>query len=132
MLILTIRTDRPEAEIGLFDNERQLARKAWQAHRQLAETIHQEIRELLASQNKAINDIEAVAVFKGPGSFTGLRIGVSVANAFAENINGGVPIVGTNGTDWIQHAISKLSKNTSDLFVIPCYGAAPHVTTPKT
>ncbi len=49
MIILTIRTDKPEAEIGLYDGEQQLAYEMWSAHRQLAETIHTKIKELLDS-----------------------------------------------------------------------------------
>ena len=74
MIILTIRTDNPEAEIGLYENEKQLAYKTWQAHRSLAETIHIKIKELLNEANKSLDDIEGIACFKGPGSFTGLRI----------------------------------------------------------
>jgi hypothetical protein len=40
MLIITLRTDKPDAEIGLFDSSRQLDYYTWQAHRQLAETLH--------------------------------------------------------------------------------------------
>jgi hypothetical protein len=36
MLILTIRTDKPEAEIGLFSDKDKLDYVIWQAHRQLA------------------------------------------------------------------------------------------------
>jgi hypothetical protein len=46
MIILTIRTDKPEAEIGLYDDEKQIIYETWQAHRQLAETIHLKIKEL--------------------------------------------------------------------------------------
>lgn len=129
MLILTIRTDKPEAEIGLFEDSRQLAGKSWQAHRQLAETIHTEIRELLSSQKKALNDIQAVAVFKGPGSFTGLRIGISVANALADGL--AVPIIGQSGDDWHEQAIASLLKDENDRQVMPEYGAEPHITKAK-
>ena len=51
MIILTIRTDKPEAEIGLFEGGKKLAYKSWSAHRQLAETLHTHIRDLLALQD---------------------------------------------------------------------------------
>jgi hypothetical protein len=43
MIILTIRTDKPESEIGLFNNKDKLAYEVWQAHRELAETVHKKI-----------------------------------------------------------------------------------------
>jgi tRNA A37 threonylcarbamoyladenosine modification protein TsaB len=83
MIILTLRTDKTEAEIGLYDNEKQLAYEIWYAHRELAETIHKKLAEILDKASKELNDIGGVVCFKGPGSFTGLRIGLTVGNALA-------------------------------------------------
>ncbi|MDP3352542.1 MAG: tRNA (adenosine(37)-N6)-threonylcarbamoyltransferase complex dimerization subunit type 1 TsaB [Flavobacteriaceae bacterium] len=44
-----------------------------------AENLHPFIKEVLKNTNLNINNIDAVAVSKGPGSYTGLRIGVSAA-----------------------------------------------------
>lgn len=129
MLILTIRTDKPEAEIGLFDDDKELAYETWQAHRQLAETIHLKIKELLESRQRALSDLEGIMVFKGPGSFTGLRIGISVANALADSLN--IPIVGAGSDDWIQTATAKIKKGETDQVIQPEYGSPPHVTKPK-
>lgn len=129
MLILTIRTDKPEAEIGLFNNGEKLAYETWQAHRRLAETIHEKIKSLLGSEKCDWHDIEAIAVFKGPGSFTGLRIGISVANALADSFK--VPIAATNGKDWISMAAGRLEQGENDQFITPEYGALPHITQPK-
>lgn len=134
MLILTIRTDKPEAELGLFDGENRLAYFTWHAHRELAETIHQKIKGMLEEHKKTIGDIEGIVVFKGPGSFTGLRIGVSVANALADSL--AVPVVGAlhgeaEGENWSLQGIRRLIDNQNDQIVLPEYGAAPHVTMPK-
>lgn len=129
MLILTIRTDKPEAEIGLFDDDKKLAYETWQAHRQLAETIHLKIKELLESQKHSLSDVEGIIVFKGPGSFTGLRIGISVANALADSLN--IPIVGANGDHWIQTAATKIKTAETGRVVQPEYGSPPHITKPK-
>ncbi len=129
MLILTIRTDKPEAELGLFDNARQLAGISWQAHRQLGETIHRKIAELLESQHKTLLDLGGVVVFQGPGSFTGLRIGLSVANALADGYS--LPIVGTMDGDWISRGCTQLASGVDQHVVMPEYGAPVHITTPK-
>ena len=47
MTILTLRTDNPEAEIGVYEDEKQLACVKWQAHLELSKTIHKEIEKLL-------------------------------------------------------------------------------------
>lgn len=129
MLILTIRSDRPEAETGLYDGVHKVAHETWQAHRQLAETIHTRIRDLLQSQGKVLDDLGGIAVFQGPGSFTGLRIGLSVANALADNLD--IPIIGSAGEDWVAEATASLIGGANQKTVLPEYGSLPHVTSPK-
>lgn len=129
MLILTIRTDKPEAEIGLFEDNKKLSYETWPAHRQLAETIHKKIKELLKSQKHALNNLEGLIVFKGPGSFTGLRIGISVANALADGLQ--IPLIGESGESWSELGIDKLKKGKDDKAVIPKYGAPVRTTKPK-
>jgi tRNA threonylcarbamoyladenosine biosynthesis protein TsaB len=129
MLTLTIRTDKPEAELGLFGDVTKLAYSTWQAHRQLAETIHQQIRELLESQGRQLNDIQGIVVFKGPGSFTGLRIGLSVANALAYSLN--IPIVAETGEDWLEQGQRDLAQAKNEVIALPEYGSPPHITQPK-
>lgn len=129
MLILTLRTDKPEAELGLFRNDTQLGYYKWHADRQLAETIHQRIKALLEANKIELSDIEAIAVYEGPGSFTGLRIGFSVANAFANSLD--VPIIATTQENWIELAINRLIAGQNDRVAKPEYGALPNITQPK-
>lgn len=128
MLILTIRTDKPEAEIGLYDNHEQLAYKKWEAHRALAETIHKEINELSKTVNKDLKDIEGIVCYQGPGSFTGLRIGLSVGNALAYSLS--VPVVAT-ANDWIEQGIKRLLAGESDKVALPEYGHTANITKPR-
>jgi len=126
MTCLTIRTDKPEAEIGLFAGDKQLAYTKWPAHRQLAESLHTQILKLLKSQKMDWVDIETIVVFRGPGSFTGLRIGLSVGNALALSLK--IPIVGEKGEDWILNGLGRLSDNQNDTVVTPEYGGPAHTT----
>lgn len=129
MLILTLRTDKPESELGVFEDDRQVAYESWQAHRQLAETLHTKLKELLVRQSKSWEDIDGVVVYKGPGSFTGLRIGISVANALADSLC--VPIVGTTGEAWLQSGRDLLRQGANDQRVLPEYGSEAHITPPR-
>jgi len=129
MIILTIRTDKPEAEIGLYDSDEQLAYEVWQAHRQLAETIHQKIEALLKTQQKTWQAIEGIACYQGPGSFTGLRIGLTVANSLAYSL--GVPVVATQDPDWLNAGFARLQNGETDTVAMPFYGAEAHITPPR-
>lgn len=129
-MIITIRTDKPEAEIGLYEADgQQVAYKKWQAHRQLSSTIHKVIYELLQSADKSWGDIAGIVFFKGPGSFTGLRIGASVANALAES-NSAI-ISNQKGDDWIKKGVEALREKQIDKAALPEYGGQPHVTEQK-
>ena len=129
MLILTIRTDKPEAELGLYEDQKQLDYVTWPAHRALAETIHTKMRELLQKHNYDWLQLQGVAVFKGPGSFTGLRIGISVANAMADGLQ--IPLIGAEGANWLDYGLAALQADKNDKVVVPEYGAAPHTTPPR-
>lgn len=129
MLIITIRTDKPDAEIGLYDDQTQLAYETWQAHRMLAETIHTKIIDVLQAADKRLHELNGIVAFKGPGSFTGLRIGLTVSNALAYSLN--VPVVSTIGDDWLAIGIERLLDSQNERVAMPEYGALPNITTPK-
>jgi tRNA threonylcarbamoyladenosine biosynthesis protein TsaB len=59
-----------------------------------AQVLAPTIKQLLESANWSAKDIDLVAVAAGPGSFTGLRIGITTAKAFAYAV--GAEIVGVN------------------------------------
>lgn len=129
MIILAIRTDQPEAELSLFKDDMLLVAETWTAHRQLAETIHLKISELLKSQKMAWSNVGGIVCFKGPGSFTGLRIGLSVANATAYGLT--VPVVGAQGDNWQQKGIARLLVGEDEISAMPEYGAEAHITQPR-
>lgn len=127
-MILAIKTDMPEAELYLCDAKGTiLATRQWTAHRELSDTIFVKINELFEEAESSLSDITVVAVFKGPGSFTGLRIGVAVANALAYALQ--IPVIGCTGIDWIQQCVIPASHQFFP--VEPLYGQAPHITRAK-
>lgn len=129
MIILTIRTEKPQAEIGLYDGQTQLAYQTWEAHRQLAETLHRKIELLLESQQIDWTKLEGIVCFQGPGSFTGLRIGLTVANALSDSYH--LPIVATQDPEWLEQGITRLLAGQTDALALPFYGAEATITLPK-
>lgn len=129
MIVLTLRTDNPDAELGIFEDTDEIVYETWPAHRQLAETIHQKLADMLEAQGKTLHDLSGIVCFQGPGSFTGLRIGLSVANALAAGLN--VPIVATQGDEWISVGLTRIVSGENDVQALPFYGADAHITPQK-
>lgn len=129
MIYLALRTDKPESEIAIYKDSTALSHHKWLADRILAETIHKVMQEQLEIQGLNLEEINGVVFYQGPGSFTGLRIGASVANALAASI--ATNIVGTSGDNWINEGIEKLRQGENEKIVVPDYGALPNITKQK-
>lgn len=79
-LLLNIETATKNCSVSLAKNGQLLAIKELNdGNYSHAEKLHVFIKEVLAEANVSNQEIDAVAVSKGPGSYTGLRIGVSTA-----------------------------------------------------
>jgi tRNA threonylcarbamoyladenosine biosynthesis protein TsaB len=83
MRILAIETVGTTGSLALLDDERVVAERTLAGAQRSAQSLAPGIQRLLAEADCAAGDIALVAVANGPGSFTGLRIGVTTAKAFA-------------------------------------------------
>lgn len=126
-MILAIRTDNPKVELYILGIDgKELRAKKWEAGYSLSKQILGEIVKLLKVTNIEQSDLTGVVVFEGPGSFTGLRIGISVANAMAYGL--GIPVVASGGSNWVKIGMSKLADAKAGNYVIPNYGKEPNIT----
>lgn len=129
MIILCLRTDKPEAYLGLFNDLELLQEVRWEAHRELSNSLFLKLQTLLDANKLTQVDIKGFVCYKGPGSFTGLRIGLSAANGLAYSLN--APIVSTEGENWINDGIRRLQNGENEKIAMPHYGAEANITTPK-
>lgn len=129
MLVLTLRTDKAEAEIGLYKNPEELEYVTWLAHYELAETIYGKVKSIMKKNGVDWKDLDGIICFKGPGSFTGLRIGLSLGNALSYSLK--IPIVATTGNNWIKTGLAQLKQKKDIEFVMPYYGGKINITIPK-
>jgi tRNA threonylcarbamoyladenosine biosynthesis protein TsaB len=127
-MIVLLDTSSPMCKLTLVDGERRYDNE-WQADRGLAKGLLAYLRDQLKAQGKMFADISGIGAFAGPGSFTGLRIGLTVLNTIADAE--GVPIVGGMGDNWQDDALKKLTAGQDQRIVLPFYGSDAHITTPR-
>ena len=91
---LAIDTSSDIASIALSHNSNILAELTWQSAQNHTVELMPNLVELLARANVKLNSLEAIIVAKGPGSFNGLRVGISIAKGLAFSLN--IPLLGVS------------------------------------
>ena len=119
-MILCLETSTSVCSVALCDSAGPADLKESSGDKSHASLLTVFIAELLEKAGLKANELEAVAVSKGPGSYTGLRIGVSTAKGIAYAAS--VPLIGVETTLSMFHGIDDtLKKNqgpdNSSLFV---------------
>ena len=97
MNILAIDTSGPCASAAVYTQERVAAQCAVEDARTHSETIFSLIDFALTRSHVERQQLDAVAVSSGPGSFTGLRIGVAIAKAMGQALQ--IPCIGISTLD---------------------------------
>lgn len=102
--ILNIETTTKNCSVSIFKNEHLLIVKE-QATENFshAEKLHIFIQETLQNCNLQINKLSAIAVSQGPGSYTGLRIGISTAKGLCYALN--IPLIAVDTLAVLAHQI---------------------------
>lgn len=93
-LILSVETATMAGSVAVSHGAKFLAGSVGDPTRSHSNTLILEIKELLEEARLTLSDIELFAVASGPGSFTGLRIGIATVKALAETLSkpcSGVP-----------------------------------------
>lgn len=127
-MILLLDTSTSECRLTLVDGDERHD-YTWQADRELAHGLLRFIDECLAARSLAIGQLDGLGVLRGPGSFTGLRIGITTLNTIADSEV--IPIVGTLGEDWQDEAVRRLRTSENDMIVLPEYGREARITKPR-
>ena len=83
MLTLAFETSAKAASVALTENGKLLGESYQNTGLTHSQTLMVMAEDLLKQCSKTVSDVTAVAVAEGPGSFTGVRIGVAAAKGFA-------------------------------------------------
>ncbi len=118
MFILCIETATTVCSVALFENERLLALREINEGFSHAENLHVFVQEVLLAANCMPNQLSAIAVSVGPGSYTGLRIGVSTAKGLAYALS--IPVI---AIDTLQIIAAGTKAEQSADFYVPMIDA---------
>lgn len=127
-MILFIDTSTPTCRVRFFEEGLDI-QDSWEAGRELSKGLLGYLQDIMSRNQKSWQDISGIVVYQGPGSFTGLRIGITVVNTIAYTNK--VPIVGTSGENWQDDGLMRLKAGEDDKIVMPFYGAEANITQPR-
>lgn len=118
MKILHIETSSKNCSVAISDGEELLClcEKVSQDYKQ-SESLHTFVEWALEGAEISLQDLDAVCIGKGPGSYTGLRIGASSAKGFCYGLN--IPLLAVNSLDSMIEPL--LGKNFD--YIIPLIDA---------
>lgn len=115
--ILNIETTTTNCSVSLSkQGETLVLKEDYSANYSHAESLHVFIDEVFKSSQMKLSDIDAIAVSKGPGSYTGLRIGVSAAKGLCYALD--KPLISVSTLESLSHQVQ-----ISDGIIVPMLDA---------
>ena len=115
-IILCIETSTRNCSISLFESNKIISFKENLSEKYShSEMLTVLIKSMLEEKKVSINDLDAIAVSKGPGSYTGLRIGVSKTKGLCFSLD--KPLISIGTLNYLAHQIN------SDGLIVPMLDA---------
>lgn len=112
-LTLVLNTASQQNELYLLTGQDFLQKQIWQSNRDETDKLLPAIKNLLTKAEKNWSDLERLLVITGPGGFTSLRVGVSVANALIYALN--LENAGLSLFDWY---LQKIDPGITDFLLV--------------
>lgn len=114
MLTVAINTSTRKISVALLKDGKPFGEKSWNSRKDEAEKLLPNIERLLKKEKKQWKDVREVFVVSGPGPFTGLRVGVTTANALAWST--GSTMIAADVFEYLRAMLpSKVSRQTAVL-----------------
>src|SRR5690554_4411426 len=113
--LLCLETSTKVCSVALFNNSKLIDFEEKDGSYSHAENLAVFVDHVLKRQNVSYSNLSAVVVSKGPGSYTGLRIGVSFAKGIAYGAQ--IPLIALDSLSSLAWAAIHLSKIKVDFFI---------------
>lgn len=117
--ILLIESSGDYPFVALAENEKVL--KVWYAEKKSGLAIHGAIRDLLEACGMKIGDVDAVSVSAGPGSYTGLRVGMAAAKGICYAIQ--KPLITVSSLKMMAMAVKSEASKINAEWICPMIDA---------
>lgn len=101
--LLSLETSTKVCSVAIHGDGQLVGRQSYHLTNSHSELLPEIIRELLINSQLTQEDLAGIALSKGPGSYTGLRIGASVAKSLAFTLN--KPLVGIDTLDVMMEQV---------------------------
>ena len=101
-MLLAIDTSTTQVGLALYDGAQVIAESAWRSRQRHTVELAPAISELLNRCGLTMDDVHAVGVALGPGSFTSLRVGLALAKGLA--LSKHIPLIGIPTMDILAAA----------------------------
>lgn len=112
--ILNIHTATEEAIVNICDGKKVLATLYNNDPKQHASFLHTAIKEILAGEKITPKDLNAVGVTRGPGSYTGIRVGLATAKGLCFALN--IPLITYNTLEVMAYTMISELQDTNALY----------------
>ncbi len=111
MKILSIDTASDICGVSILENENLICNLDSNTGRTHSENLMPMVEDAFSKSNLSLKDIDLLVCDKGPGSFTGIRIGVATVMAFHDSFD--IPCVGISSLEALAYNTRNVVKNNS-------------------
>ena len=115
MKILAIDTSSSICSVCITEDEKLLYKKELEDSKTHSQKLMPMIDTVLKNTNLQLEDMDLLACCIGPGSFTGIRIGIATIKAFADSLQ--IPVVGVNSLESLACNVESSYFNEEDHYI---------------
>ncbi len=116
MLVLAINTASQESAVALLSADAVLGEETWPSNANESQKVLPAIEQLLEENSKKWADLTGVFVVRGPGPYTSLRVGITMANAIAWKLD--IPMKTADVFDVWESRLTKEAQKRDHIIAI--------------